>query len=245
MRFGGFQLGSEGLLKRFDRFSPTTGSLFRRKKSLLRHSLYKFVLILYSNRTALSISFLSEIFSYERRFFRLMHKNQGRLKGESQRCSFFLRAGGFCRHRFAKAYAFARNGDDRLSNGRSAFLFASLAARQMGNPRRGYNDARAFCGQVGFGGIVSRRLTPSPEMEAIPCPTDGQLFCLPRLPLGKEGTPSLAGRPLLKNNPPDCFLIHPLRSARCKGFRILRAATGGYSPPDSRKPFEKGLTENF
>ncbi len=28
-----------------------------------------------------------------------------------------------------------------------------------------------------------------------------------------NGTPSLAGRSLLKNSPPDCFLIHPLRSA--------------------------------
>ena len=28
-----------------------------------------------------------------------------------------------------------------------------------------------------------------------------------------KGTPSLAGRSLLKNSPPDCFLIHPLRSA--------------------------------
>ena len=32
-----------------------------------------------------------------------------------QRCPHFLRVGGFCRHRFAKACAFARNGDDRLS----------------------------------------------------------------------------------------------------------------------------------
>ena len=29
------------------------------------------------------------------------------------------------------------------------------------------------------------------------------------------------------------------------GFRALRSATRGYSPLDSRKPFEKGLTENF
>ena len=160
MRFGGFQLGSEGLLKRFDRFSPTTGSLFRRKKSLLRHSLYKFVLILYSNRTALSISFLSEIFSYERRFFRLMHKNQGEIER-------------------------GRVNDARSFCGHTAFLFASLVARQMGNPRRGCNDARTFCGQVGFGGIVSRRLMPSPKMEMTDCPTDGLLFCLPRSPLGK------------------------------------------------------------
>ncbi len=38
-----------------------------------------------------------------------------------QRCPRFLRADCFCRHRFAKAYAFARNGDDKLSTGRSAF----------------------------------------------------------------------------------------------------------------------------
>ena len=29
------------------------------------------------------------------------------------------------------------------------------------------------------------------------------------------------------------------------GFRALRSATRGCSPLDSRKPFEKGLTENF
>ena len=28
-----------------------------------------------------------------------------------------------------------------------------------------------------------------------------------------QGTPSLAGRSLFQNSPPDCFEIHPLRSA--------------------------------
>ena len=56
-----------------------------------------------------------------------------------------------------------------------------------------------------------------------------------------KGRPSLAGPPLFQNNPPDCFSIHPLRSALRMGFRSLRAATRGYSPLDSREPFSKRL----
>ena len=33
----------------------------------------------------------------------------------------------------------------------------------------------------------------------------------------KKGQPSLAGLPLFQNSPPDCFEIHPLRSALRKG----------------------------
>ena len=45
-----------------------------------------------------------------------------------------------------------------------------------------------------------------------------------------KGTPSLAGRPLFKN--------HPLRSAFVWEFRALRGAARGFSPLDSREPFE-------
>jgi hypothetical protein len=37
-------------------------------------------------------------------------------------------------------------------------------------------------------------------------PTSAHVVCC-------QGTPSLAKRSLLKNSPPDCFSIHPLRSA--------------------------------
>ncbi len=39
--------------------------------------------------------------------------------------------------------------------------------------------------------------------------------------------------------------LHPLQGAFVSGFRSLRAATRGRCPLDPRKPFEKGLTENF
>ena len=48
--------------------------------------------------------------------------------------------------------------------------------------------------------------------------------------------PSLAGIFLFQNSPPDYFEIHLFRSARC--VFVGRC-------PTPRKPFEKGLTENF
>ena len=51
---------------------------------------------------------------------------------------------------------------------------------------------------------------------------------------------SCRASPLKKTIHRIVFLIHPLRSARCKGFRSLRAATRGFTPrPD--KPFRKRL----
>ena len=56
-----------------------------------------------------------------------------------------------------------------------------------------------------------------------------------------QGTPSLAGRPLSKNSPPDCFLIHPLRSALFY-FVALKAESDDqrrclWTPPKEHSPF--------
>ena len=60
----------------------------------------------------------------------------------------------------------------------------------------------------------------------------------------QRGTPSLAGRPLFQNSPPDCFEIHPLRSARCRGISLSAESDEGAA--STRKPFlGKGLTPNL
>ena len=68
---------------------------------------------------------------------------------------------------------------------------------------------------------------------------EGKEFCA-----FQRGTPSLAGRPLFQNSPPDCFEIHPCGAHDVGGFRSLRRATR--APPSTRKPFlGKGLTPNL
>jgi|GEM_PF-5920518 len=42
-----------------------------------------------------------------------------------------------------------------------------------------------------------------------------------------QGTPSLAGRSLFQNSPPDCFEIHPLRGALCSEGRCPSNPTKG------------------
>ena len=74
---------------------------------------------------------------------------------------------------------------------------------------------------------------------------EGKEFCA-----FQRGTPSLAGRPLFQNSPPDCFEIHPLRSARCRGISLSAESDEGAAlDPQAlfrRKPFlGKGLTPNL
>ncbi len=61
---------------------------------------------------------------------------------------------------------------------------------------------------------------------------EGREFCA-----FQRGTPSLAGRPLFQNSPPDCFEIHPLRSARCKGISLSAESDEGAAlDPQARPP---------
>ena len=65
--------------------------------------------------------------------------------------------------------------------------------------------------------------------------------------VGAKGAPSLAGRPLRRKRPRRViFVIRPLRSALRYGerFHALRSVTKG-TAFGYRKPFEKGLTQNF
>ena len=64
---------------------------------------------------------------------------------------------------------------------------------------------------------------------------EGKEFCA-----FQRGTPSLAGRPLFQNSPPDCFEIHPLRSARCRGISLSAESDEG-AALDPQALFRKGL----
>ena len=72
-------------------------------------------------------------------------------------------------------------------------------------------------------------------------PTGGGLFHLPRLPLGKQGDP-LIGSPAPE---PSTGRIRATLLIFCLVIGFRACGRGGGSAPRPRKPFGKGLTENF
>ena len=130
-----------------------------------------------------------------------------------------------------------------LSAGRlflpASFLFASLIARQRGNPRRGCNDARTFCGQVIFAGkffvcLAHRSAKGEPPARVQRCPHFlragyfcRQVFCLPRSSLGKRGTPG-EGSPTRKLSTGQIFA--PLPALRFAGCSASAEAVRGVAP---------------
>ena len=120
-------------------------------------------------------------------------------------------------------------------------MFASLIARQIGDPRRGFNDARTFCGldficlahrsanrgppaRVPYGKTIHRIVLPTLLRFA----SQGFRFC----GSGEGFHPHERG--VLSAEQPRQSL--PPRAATQQQNQLSL---------DSHKPFEKGLSENF